>query len=133
MYSNEVDQSGNFQDLDERDANNANFNTSSRSANIRKSRDSYDYANTVQMLGKQHTKIYFISDLWWKIREHFNSSIQRMWTAFFQCFLLGVCNKMHHAQHDVYKVAWGKSEVHSYCLKILSFIKYKYLLFFFLS
>ncbi|PVD25251.1 hypothetical protein C0Q70_15749 [Pomacea canaliculata] len=49
--NNEVDQSGNFQDLDERDANNANFNTSSRSANIRKSRDSYDYANTVQMLG----------------------------------------------------------------------------------
>ena len=39
-------------DIDERDIENVNFNNRSRSSSARKRRDSYDYMNTVQMLGE---------------------------------------------------------------------------------
>ena len=39
-------------DFDERDIENVNFNNKSRSGSARKRRDSYDYMNTVQMLGR---------------------------------------------------------------------------------
>ena len=38
-------------DFDERDIENVSFNSKSRSGSARKRRDSYDYMNTVQMLG----------------------------------------------------------------------------------
>ena len=39
-------------DFDERDIENVNFNNKSRASSARKRRESYDYLNTVQMLGQ---------------------------------------------------------------------------------
>lgn len=52
FFSGDDDESIAVMDFDERDIENVNFNNRSRSGSARKRRDSYDYMNTVQMLGK---------------------------------------------------------------------------------
>ena len=52
FFSGEDDDSIAVMDFDERDIENVNFNNRSRSGSARKRRDSYDYMNTVQMLGR---------------------------------------------------------------------------------
>nr|KAG5699494.1 hypothetical protein BaRGS_020053 [Batillaria attramentaria] len=52
LYTNtETDENAAFQDIDERDVENVNFTPQARSSSARRRKDSYDYVNTVQMLG----------------------------------------------------------------------------------
>ena len=48
--STETDESAGFQDIDERDVDNVNLHAAARTS--RRRRESYDYINTVQMLGQ---------------------------------------------------------------------------------
>ena len=41
-----------MQEFDEKEADNVNFNPRSRATSARKRRDSYDYKDTVQLLGR---------------------------------------------------------------------------------
>ena len=51
LYRGEEDENLNVQDFDERDIETVNLNNKSRAGSARKRKDSYDYINTVQMLG----------------------------------------------------------------------------------
>ena len=52
IYREDDEDAPDVTEFDERDIENVNFNNKSRSGSARKRRDSYDYINTVQMLGE---------------------------------------------------------------------------------